>query len=83
MGCNPIYVSGLDLDYSKGYANIISEKENEIDLSPHVGSWSVVMKDSVLSDLKILKESAQLAGTEIINLNSASWHKVFKVGKLI
>jgi hypothetical protein len=83
MGCNPIYVSGLDLDYSKGYANIISEKDNEIDLSPHVGSWSVVMKDSVLSDLKILKESAELAGTEIINLNSTSWHKVFKVGKLI
>ena len=81
MGCNPIYVSGLDLDYSKGYAKSLTKNKN-VDISQHIGSWSIVMRDSVLSDLNILNESAKLIGSKIINLNEDSWHKVFATGKL-
>ena len=83
MGCNPIYVSGLDLDYSMGYAtNNKTGKRTPISRQ-HIGAWKIVYKNLILDDLRILKESAELTNTEFINLNSDSWHKVFKTGKLI
>ena len=63
MGCNPIYVSGLDLDYSLGYAGEIKNY-------------------GVNDDMEILKESAELLGSKIINLNHDSWYDSFEKGEL-
>jgi hypothetical protein len=83
MGCNPIYVSGLDLDYSKGYATNKDTKQKAIAGRNHVGSWKIVFRELILDDLRILKESAKLKGIEFVNLNDNSWHNVLPTGKLI
>jgi hypothetical protein len=70
MGCNPIYLTGIDLDYSTGYANNFS-KVPKADIN--------VWKDSnknLLNDLNILNESAKNIGTKIISLNK-TWYGIF------
>ena len=76
MGCNPIYVSGVDLDYSQGYANEIKGIPAD-----HFTMWQDNSKN-LLSDLEILLESARKLGTDILNLSHNSWHKVFPTGSL-
>ena len=82
MKCNPIYVAGMDLDYSKGYAR--SEASNY----PHrinsgaLGHWKKLYKDIIANDLRIMKESAELLGIEIINLDKESWHNVLPIGEI-
>ena len=83
MGCNPIYVSGLDLDYSLGYATNNKTGHRSAISPQHIGAWKVVFKDLILDDLRILKESAELKGIRFINLNDNSWHDTLPVGKLI
>ena len=77
MGCNPVYISGLDLDYSAGYAE--SETQYQIN-APNVGHWKYIYRQFLLDDMRILKESAENLGIKIINLNKNSWHKVFDFG---
>jgi len=80
MGCNPIYVTGLDLDCSVGYAkntNIPAQFN-----AGHTGHWKIIFRDFLLDDMRILNESAKLLGTEIINLNKESWHNEFFKGDL-
>lgn len=61
MGCNPIYVVGMDLDYKGGYAknscNMISELSNVNELSEYT--------DRHLSNLKIIRSSAENLGVSI------------------
>lgn len=78
MGCNPIYVSGLDLDYNKGYAN--EEKEDWKHKANSVNAFTPV-RDNFLNDLNVLNKSAELRGLEIINLNPEAWYDSFKVGE--
>jgi len=76
-GCNPIYISGLDLDYSMGHA----ESETNYQISaPNIGHWKYIYRHFLLDDMRILKESAENLGIKIINLNKNSWHKVFDFG---
>lgn len=82
MGCNPIYVSGLDLDYELGYANG-GEKYHKFISIGNVGHWKHSYRESILSDMKILKESAENLGIKIINLNKNSWHDVFEKGEFL
>lgn len=76
MGCNPIYVTGLDLNYSHGYAN----DKKEVPMG-HYTMWQD-NSENLLSDMEILNESAKLRGVKIINLNKESWHDVFAKGAI-
>ena len=85
MGCSPIYLTGMDLDYEAGYAN----NSNEFDIHGmhntnrgNLGHWKYVYKNFLLDDMKILRESAELMGIKIINLNKNAWYDVFEFGNL-
>ena len=79
MGCNPIYVTGMDLDYSKGYAN--PDKTDWKSKAEGPNAWAPIHKN-LQNDIKILNESAKNRGIDIINLNKESWYKEFKIGEL-
>ena len=81
MGCNPIYVTGLDLDYTLGYADG-ADKPYYVPNAGNVGHWRHVFKEFLLDDMRILRESAELKGIEIINLNQGAWYDAFKKGDL-
>ena len=74
MGCNPIYIAGMDLDYSQGYAGGVGAPRND--------DWQK-MNYNQTNDMKILNDSAQNVGTKIINLNKNSWFDCFEIGELI
>ena len=78
MGCNPIYVSGMDLDYNKGYAN-----EDKTDWKHKANSPNAFtpVRGNFHNDLDVLNKSAELRGQEIINLNPDSWYDSFKLGE--
>ena len=73
MGCNPIYVAGMDLDYSVGYADGSQ--------TPADDGWQ---KEStnLINDLRILNESAKERNIRIINLKEDAWYGVFETGDL-
>jgi len=75
MGCNPIYISGLDLDYSLGYA----EKDAEINMN-HYTMWKENNKN-LINDMQILNKSAEKRNINIINLKKDPWYKKFGAGK--
>jgi|TARA_R110000824_G_scaffold20875_1_gene78251 hypothetical protein len=78
MGCNPIYVSGLDLDYSNGYAN--QEQADWAQKAQGPNAWAPVRKN-LENDLDILNESALKKGIEILNLNPKPWYNSFKLSE--
>ena len=85
MGCNPVYITGMDLDYEAGYAD--NDNERGIHTKKHInpgnlGHWKYVYRNFLLDDMKILKESAELLGIKIINLNKNTWYDVFEFGNL-
>tara|TARA_R110000824_G_scaffold377911_1_gene569291 strand:- start:249 stop:554 length:306 start_codon:yes stop_codon:yes gene_type:complete len=77
MGCNPVYVTGMDLDYNLGYANGKSASENQLSAD----DWGRLNKNLV-NDLRILNESAQRRGIKIINLTENAWYNEFEKGDL-
>jgi hypothetical protein len=81
MGCNPIYISGLDLDCSVGYAHAIEHKSHHIHNIGNIGHWKIAYREFLLDNMRILNESAKLMGISIINLNKDSWHNEFIKGK--
>lgn len=62
LGCKKIFIAGCDLDYSKGYVDPSSY--NSDNFSPYT--------KRIVNDFKIIAESAQNIGAEIINLSSTS-----------
>ena len=76
MGCNPIYVSGMDLDYSRGYA----DKTKPVPMG-HYTMWQDNSKN-LLNDMEVINISANLLGTKIINLYKDSWYDKFTIGDL-
>ena len=66
LGCNPIYVAGMDLNYSLGYIN------NQ--QAPYINDEWRKYKRNTINDLEILQKSAQNRGIEIINLTSDPWY---------
>ena len=81
MKCNPIYVVGMDLDYSLGYANA-DFRDYHIPNIGNIGHWKVVYKDFLMDDMRILRESAEKLDIKIINLNTESWYNIFDKGNL-
>lgn len=82
MGCNPVYITGLDLDYTLGYADSSKRVNMGVNIG-NVGHWKHAYRDFLLSDMKIIRESAELLGTNIINLNKESWYDTFTKGDLV
>jgi len=82
FGCNPIYIAGMDLDYSQGYADRRESRNYYVPNQTLVGHWITTFRDFLLDDMKILKESAALLDTNIVNLNEQSWYDVFAHGNL-
>jgi hypothetical protein len=62
IGLNPIYLVGTDLDYSKGYADGVSQ--NHDSFAPYV--------DRILKDMEIIKKSADNIGVKIYSLCEGS-----------
>jgi hypothetical protein len=81
MGCNPIFVSGLDLDCTLGYADTNGTPIQGFNAG-NVGHWKVSFRDFLTDDMRILDESAKLLGVKIINLNKEAWYNEFHKGEL-
>jgi hypothetical protein len=81
MGCNPIFVTGLDLDYTLGYATSVNGVHHEINIG-NVGHWKTSFRAFLIEDMRILKESAELLGIKIINLNKEAWYNTLNKGEL-
>tara|TARA_R110000824_G_scaffold197409_13_gene380881 strand:- start:6515 stop:7381 length:867 start_codon:yes stop_codon:yes gene_type:complete len=79
MGCNPIYISGLDLDYNKGYAN--QDKSDWQQKAKGPNAFTPV-RENFYNDLNVLSTSAKLRNINIVNLNSDSWYDSFSFGEL-
>lgn len=62
LGCKKIYITGVDLDYSKGYYN--SNLINHDSFNPYL--------NNIISDFKTINDSAKNLGVEIINLSTDS-----------
>jgi hypothetical protein len=62
LGCNKIYITGVDLDYTKGYYNTNFINHDTFD--PYLSN--------ILNDFKIINDSAKNIGVEIINLSGNS-----------
>jgi hypothetical protein len=73
MGCSPIYISGMDLDYREGYANDQAVPVND--------DWQR-LNANLVNDLRIINESAKKRGIKIINLKPDAWYSVFEEGEL-
>ena len=71
MGCNPIYVSGLDLDYNKGYANAKMKDWAMKAAGPN--AWAPI-RENLENDLRILYESAAKRNITIYTLNPEPWY---------
>lgn len=80
MGCNPIYVAGMDLDYSKGYADKTKTDWMHKELGPN--SWTPT-RINLENDIKILNDSAKKRGLSIINLNKESWYNTLEFGDFL
>ena len=82
MGCNPIYVTGMGLDYKKGYANPHKDGYSHKTNPSAVGHWTGIHRNTILNDLRILRETAELLGIDLINVNKDAWFDSFKKGDL-
>jgi hypothetical protein len=80
MGCNPIYVAGLDLDYEKGHAALKRVEPGAAAEGKH--SWHDCSAN-LLNDLQILQDSARRRGINIINLKKNAWYEIFQEGELL
>lgn len=75
MKCNPIYISGLDLDYNVGYAE--KEKDDWMAKAQSPNAWHPVRKN-LENDLSILDGSARKRGIDILTLNEQAWYNSFR-----
>jgi hypothetical protein len=61
MGCNPINIYGVDLDYTLGYVDGVSGNGDSFDF------WM----PRIENDLSVINESAKLLGIKIINYSGS------------
>lgn len=76
LGCNPIYVVGFELDYTKGYA------KSKVPLNVPPPSSFTSYTDNLMNDLTIIRDSAKNIGTEVINLNKETTFDILKSGEI-
>lgn len=73
LGLNPIYMIGVDLDYSMGYVD---------DTIPANADSFDPYYLNILHDFRIIRDSAKKIGIEIINLNKKAKYDIFKKGDI-
>jgi len=76
LGCDPIYVTGLDLDYTQGYA----ESKAKLRI-PSKGELNNYL-ERILKDLKVINESAKMKNQRIINLNKRAFFDELEKGEM-
>lgn len=86
LGCNPIYMAGIDLEFKEGYAKH-KDIDTKIDksLKKFDKGWEGrfdPFKADYIKSLKIINESAKKMGTNIINLNKDSWFDEIEKGEI-
>jgi hypothetical protein len=77
MGCNPIYIVGVELSYDVGYANNSGNLISKVRIA-ELSDYS----ERICSDFEKIRDSAKRIGTRIINLNKQSKFDVFETGDL-
>jgi len=82
MGCNPIYINGMDLDYNISTESHAELKEGEILPGTPGNSWSDWRQDWITRDFNIVNESAKCINTDIINLTHNTWYGIFQEGNI-
>lgn len=85
LGCNPIYVSGINFNAELGHATMdrIDKELNDYNRRAD-GAWQSDAEMKIIhNDFRILNESAKLLGVEIINLNKDLPYDEFKKGDLL
>tara|TARA_R100001377_G_C3168191_1_gene102052 strand:- start:96 stop:950 length:855 start_codon:yes stop_codon:yes gene_type:complete len=85
MGCNPIYLNGIDLDYfgEEGvYAKVKNGSKIMNGFTPGSQTWQGWRRDWTIKDMNIINDSAKKIGTKIINLNHNTWYGIFEKGSL-
>ena len=64
LGCKKIYITGVDLDYRKGYYSSYMRPHSVIEFDPYI--------DNILNDFRIICDSAKNIGVEIYNTSDTS-----------
>ena len=85
MGCNPIYLNGLDLDYFGDggvYAKVKDGSNIMKGFTPGPQTWQGWRRDWTKKDMNVINESAKKVGTKILNLNHDTWYGIFEKGSL-
>lgn len=78
LGCNPIYITGMDLDYNLGFAkNTGNKTKNSVGIGELIN-----YQKTILRDLEILRESAKCVGSKLINTNKKSTFDVIEIGDI-
>ena len=77
MGCNPIYVAGIDLDYRLGYAK---NRGDQVPYDPDEALKNY--RTATLNDFRILDESAKQLQIKIINTNVKAAYDTFRKGDI-
>ena len=79
MGCNPIYVAGMDLDYELGYA-VKNAALNRMHASVQGNTDWQTGQLNLRNDLKVINESAKMRDIKIINLAKNAWYNELEKG---
>jgi hypothetical protein len=70
LGLNPIYVTGIDLDYSKGYFNNkVNFEQDRMALGMANMNYVPDYIQRVKKDIGIIRDAAEKIGTKIYSLN--------------
>ena len=70
------------MDYSLGYAEPEATGFRHRVNAGAIGHWKKILRDSIVDDLRILRESAALMGINLINLNREAWYDTLDFGDL-
>lgn len=72
LGCNPVYISGIDMDYGTGYVD-----NSKLEIHDDISKYRTLFGKQA----KIISDSAEKLGIEIINLNDKARYEGLKKGK--
>jgi len=84
MGCNPIYINGMDLDHftKNGFYAKLNKGVGLENYSPPPKAWKEFRRDWISRDFNVVNKSAKNINVNIFNLNHDTWYEIFKKGYL-
>tara|TARA_S200002703_G_scaffold159827_2_gene174953 strand:+ start:4587 stop:5417 length:831 start_codon:yes stop_codon:yes gene_type:complete len=85
MGCSPIYINGMDLDYF-GKGGVYGKLKDGIsfdNFTPGSKVWkNGIRRKFIKRDYDVINKSAKGIGVDILNLNHNTWYGIFNNGSL-